>query len=93
MSNTPLQICCETAVERAMSENLRLFRQARGWSQSQLAYKVGCSIDTISRVENGRNSPKLATFMSLCLAFNVGPETLLGSPEDFAVRAVKGGAA
>lgn len=83
MSRTPLQVCSEYKVQNALAENLRLFRQSRGWSMAKLARITGCSRDTIFRIEDRRNSPKLATFMSLCLAFEVGPETLLGAPEDF----------
>ncbi len=91
MSLTPNQICDEFAVRRAMQENLSLWRDSYGWSMETLARKAGCGKDTIKRIEHGETCPKLSTFYSLCLAFGVGPETLLGSPEDFAVD-VKGAA-
>lgn len=83
MSQTPYQIVSEVAVQTAISASLKLYRQAAGLSMEQLARKAGCSKDTIFRIEDGRNSPKLATFYSLCVVLGVGPETLLGSPEDF----------
>lgn len=33
---------------------LRLTREARGWSQTELAKRIGCSLSTISQLELGR---------------------------------------
>lgn len=48
-----------------MKNTIRVLRAARGWSQAELAAKVGVSRNSINSVENGRYDP------SLTLAFDI----------------------
>jgi transcriptional regulator with XRE-family HTH domain len=50
-------------------EQLRYERERRGWSQSDLAEKVGCETKTIGRWENGDSIPRPNYRQSLCEIF------------------------
>lgn len=49
-----------------MKSRLRELREARGWSQSELAGRLGVSRQTVNAVETGKYDP------SLPLAFRIG---------------------
>ncbi|MDH5822597.1 helix-turn-helix transcriptional regulator [Luteimonas sp. RD2P54] len=49
-----------------MRSRLRELREARGWSQSELAGRLGVSRQTVNAVETGKYDP------SLPLAFRIG---------------------
>ncbi len=48
-----------------MKNRIRVLRAERGWSQAELAEKVGVSRNSINAVENGKFDP------SLPLAFDI----------------------
>ena len=48
-----------------MKNRIRVLRAEKGWSQADLAEKVGVSRNSINAVENGKFDP------SLPLAFNI----------------------
>src|SRR5437588_7066623 len=50
-------------------EQLRYERELRGWSQADLAEKVGCETKTIGRWENGDSIPRPIYRQSLCEIF------------------------
>ena len=50
--------------------DIRAARQARGWSQEELAERTGLSARTIQRIENGAR-PSAATARLLAAAFEV----------------------
>lgn len=60
---------------------LRELRREKGWKQIELAGKVGCSNDHLSRIENGgtRPSRKLAARMAEALGVDV--DSLYVTPE------------
>ena len=41
-------------------------RKAKGWTQNQLAEKLGITDKAISKWENGRSMPDLSLFIPLC---------------------------
>ena len=49
----------------AMKNRIRVLRAEKGWSQAELAEKVGVSRNSINAVENGKFDP------SLPLAFRI----------------------
>ena len=54
---------------------IRAMRQARGWSQAELARQSELSIITIGRLEKlywGKVSPGISTLLSIASAFKVG---------------------
>src|SRR5579862_7304449 len=61
--------------------NLRLARQARGFSQQQLASMAGVSRQAVSAVESGHSDPSLRVALALARALGLGVEELFGPGE------------
>src|SRR5450759_2765662 len=59
------------------NERLRKAREARGWSQHQLAEKIGVDLRTITRWETGETTPSAKLREELCLHFEMD-EVALG---------------
>lgn len=66
-----------TRISAALAEELRQARESAGLSKSLLAQRAGVAIQTVSFIEQGVNSPSIATFLRLCGALDVTPEDLL----------------
>ena len=78
----------EAAVSGA---RLRLVRQARGFSQQQLARMAGVSRQAVSAVEAGHSDPSLRVALALARALGVTAEELFGpgnTPPPVAARPV-----
>jgi putative molybdopterin biosynthesis protein len=58
--------------------NLRLARQARGFSQQQLASMAGVSRQAVSAVESGHSDPSLRVALALAQALGLSVEELFG---------------
>jgi transcriptional regulator with XRE-family HTH domain len=58
-------------------KRVRDLREAKGWSQEELAERAGLHSVQISHVENGRNEPKLRTILWLAKAFGMTASELL----------------
>ena len=70
---------------------LRLARQARGFSQQQLAHMAGVSRQAVSAVESGHSDPSLRVALALARALGVTAEELFGrgnEPPPVAVQPV-----
>jgi WD40 repeat protein/transcriptional regulator with XRE-family HTH domain len=61
---------------RPFSEQLRHEREIRGWSQADLAEKVGCDTKTIGRWERGDGIPRPYHRQTLCELFGKNAEEL-----------------
>lgn len=61
--------------------NLRLARQARGFSQQQLASMAGVSRQAVSAVESGHSDPSLRVALALAQALGLAVEELFGPGE------------
>ena len=59
------------AVDQALGQAVRKLRTERGWSQADLALRVGMDRNYLSLIEQGRNSPSVCMLMRLCLAQDV----------------------
>jgi transcriptional regulator with XRE-family HTH domain len=58
-----------------IGQRIKAAREARGWTQQQLANAVGCWATQISRWENGVNPPFYATVEAIARALDA-PELL-----------------
>ena len=58
---------------------LRLARQARGYSQQQMADMAGVTRQAITAVESGQSDPSLRTALALAHALGMTVEELFGS--------------
>ena len=65
---------------RAVGDRIRQFREAQGWSQEDLAVKVGADRSSICRYENGRVIPNNFHLVRLAEALDVSTDELLGGP-------------
>ena len=68
---------------KGIAERVRSLRKARGWSQLELAQRVGLSDAWISRIENAIvPSPRYDDLMKLAGAFDISIAELLGEDRD-----------
>jgi transcriptional regulator with XRE-family HTH domain len=67
--------------ETGIASNLRALRQVRGWTQGELAQKVGVHLTQINRVELGRTVPGVDFALRLARALGVTVDALL-SPDE-----------
>ena len=64
-----------------LEKNLRRLRKEAGFTQAQLADKLGVSFQAVSRWETGAAYPDIALLPELAAAFHVSVDTLLGITE------------
>lgn len=60
-------------------KKMKNLREIRGMSQLDLSLASGISQTSISQIESGKKKPSLATFLKLCDALGVSPESVLSS--------------
>jgi putative molybdopterin biosynthesis protein len=70
-----------TEAPASTGANLRLARQARGFSQQQLASMAGVSRQAVSAVESGHSDPSLRVALALAQALGMAVEELFGPGE------------
>jgi transcriptional regulator with XRE-family HTH domain len=61
-----------------IGDRIRAERQARGWSQSEMARRAGLVESTVKRLES-RHSSHMATFVAACRALDVDMGYLLSA--------------
>jgi XRE family transcriptional regulator, regulator of sulfur utilization len=66
----------EKAVEQ-FGKNLRAAREARGWTQEELADKAELAAVQVSRIERGVREIRLTTLLRLIAALDTTPGPLL----------------
>ena len=59
-----------------MKNRMKILRRERGWSQSELATRVGVSRNSIISIENGRYDPSLPLAFELAAAFELNIEDI-----------------
>ena len=68
----------QSSLERSLGATVHKLRVSRRQSLQELAHAAKVSVSMISRIENGRASPSLATVNALANALGVPPAYLLG---------------
>lgn len=63
-------------------KTIRVFRKRLGLTQSQLAEKIGCSLDTVSRYETDKREPGASVLLRLCEALNCSADELICGVKD-----------
>lgn len=61
---------------------MRTLRKAKGWSQGDLAERIGAHLTHISRVETGKYTPGLDFVLKVARAFGISVDTLVSSQGD-----------
>ena len=59
-----------------MKNRLRMLRAERGWSQGELAERLGVSRQTINSIETGRFDPSLSLAFQLAALFGEAVEEI-----------------
>jgi len=67
----------ESAVALALAKKVKKLRAENGWSQAELARRVGIQTAAISHIENARGNPTLETMDALARSFGVSVSSLL----------------
>ncbi len=67
-------------IEPVLANRLKDFRTERGWTQAELAERVGVTRKTINTVENGVFVPSTVLALKLARAFDLPVETLFQLP-------------
>lgn len=62
----------------ALSENIRLMRESRGLSQSELAEKIGLQKQNVSAYERGVKVPTVEKLVSIADTLRCSTDKLLG---------------
>ena len=78
----PARQIAENALEKAIGQQVRQFRQKQGVTVADLARQAGLSSGMLSKVENGQTSPSLATLNALAAALNVPVTSLFRKFEE-----------
>ena len=59
------------APDQVMKNRIRVLRAEKGWSQADLAEKVGVSRNSVNAVENGKFDPSLPLAFRIADAFEL----------------------
>lgn len=64
-------------IRERLAKNLRLLRQAKGWSQEGFAEEAGLHRTYVSDLERGARNPTITVVDKLAVALGVTPGRLL----------------
>jgi len=67
--------------EKAFGQAFRFMRQTAKVSQEKVGLEAGCDRTTVSLIERGIVSPKLATIVKMCRVINVKPSAVVRKME------------
>jgi transcriptional regulator with XRE-family HTH domain len=67
----------QSPIMAALAEILAEGRQRKGWSQSDLAFRAGVSVSTVSRLEQGRGKANVNSLRRLAASIGYDGEALL----------------
>ena len=56
----------------SLARKIILARRALNWSQSELASRAGLRVETINRIERGKNTPDISTLRKIDKALTAG---------------------
>lgn len=65
-------------MENSLAENIRKYRKSLGFTQEQLAERLGITLAAVSKWERGSSEPDLAYIMDLAEVFHVSVDALIG---------------
>ena len=64
-----------------LGRNIKRLRKEKGWSQTQLAEKVGCHLSNITRIETGKYTPALETVAQISKILDVQIDYLVNGTD------------
>ena len=71
-------LCYHRHMDETFAKRLKKIRLAKGWTQDELARKIGTVQSVISDWERGRCEPGIARFLMLQSVFGVSCDYLIG---------------
>jgi transcriptional regulator with XRE-family HTH domain len=76
-----------------LSQRIRTARRHLGWTQQQVAHKVGITVRSVSGWERGKSIPHIDTLAALARALGQEPERFVATAQSMAAtrRAVRVG--
>ena len=83
MEETGFPITIRGREKYMLGEQIKRCREKRGFTQEQLAEKIGVSIETISSIERGIKMPRLQNFVAIANQLGVSADELLQDELDF----------
>ena len=66
-------------IEKLIGQNVRAFREQRGWSQEQLAFEAGLHRTYVSGIERGVRNPTATVIEQLAITLKVKPSALFAN--------------
>ncbi len=72
----PRSYNCHHMERNTVGQRIKAMREARGWTQGQLAAFAGVSRSAVSLIEAGRREPERTTYSKIAAAFGVGLDDL-----------------
>jgi transcriptional regulator with XRE-family HTH domain len=79
----------ETILSQDFPAKLRDLRIGRGWSQGQLAQKIGADLQRISKYERGVMWPTMELMVRIATVFDVSVDYLIRDEDNLAVNKIK----
>lgn len=70
------EVVDQKTFRKTVAPNVLRLREARGWSQSELAEKLGISTVHLSRIENGHASPSAELMFTIADLFGISTDSL-----------------
>jgi len=64
------------------TSKIKTARDSRGWSQAELADRVGVRSNTIARIERGEQTPRVPLAIKLATEFGTSVEEMFGDAVD-----------
>jgi len=69
----------ETQILRLLAERIKMLREARGWTQEQLAERAAMQRSYLGDLELGRRNPSVRTLVKMANAFGIAIPELFES--------------
>lgn len=73
----PIQELYEARAVMAFKDTFVRLRKERGWTQSEIADKIGISVGQVKKYEKGDSAPTLHILTRIAMAFDVSADVLV----------------
>lgn len=79
----------KTMLSQDFPTRLKELRKSRGWSQGQLAKKIGADLQRISKYERGVQWPTMELMLRIATVFEVSVDYLIRDDQGLSVSKIK----
>lgn len=60
-----------------LGQRIQTLRKEKGWTQKDLAYRIGMEVSNLSVIENGKSNPQVLTLIRIAGALEIEPKEIL----------------